>query len=64
MQNRSHPIWKRLLILGFLCEKLEKKGGPGGDRNTLNVIHKYIDSLDNGILREQLAKPAALPAVQ
>ena len=64
LQNRSHPIWKRLFMLGCLCEKLAEMEGRGLDRNSLNVLHMYIDSLDGGMLGDGLATRSALPAVQ
>jgi lysine-N-methylase len=58
LQNRSHPIWKRLFMLGCLCDKL------GSDGETLTSLQSYVDSLNDGLLEDLLAKCPAQPAVQ
>jgi lysine-N-methylase len=64
LQDRSHPTWKRLFMVGCLCEKLEEAGSLGGDRNALNIIQDYINDLDNGMLNDALTKCSAQPTVQ
>jgi lysine-N-methylase len=62
LQNRSYPIWKRLFMLGCLCEKLEETGTRTGDRD---AIQKYKDGLKDGTLDDLLAKCSAhSPAAQ
>jgi lysine-N-methylase len=64
LQNRSYPIWKRLFMLGCLCQKLDEMGGRARDQNALNVIQQYIDNLDSGLLDHLAAKCSANPAAQ
>ena len=64
LQNRSYPIWKRLFMVGCLCEKLDEIGGRDRDQNALNVIQEYVNSLDNRILDDLLSKCSAHPTVQ
>jgi len=33
LQDRSHPIWRRLFMLGCLCEELDEAGSRARDRN-------------------------------
>jgi lysine-N-methylase len=55
LQNRSYPVWKRLFMLGCLCEKL----------NEPNAIHTYVDGLNDGALDDLLVKCSPhSPAVQ
>ena len=63
LQNRSYPIWKRLFMLGCLCEKLDEMGARGRDQNAANV-REYVDSLNNGMLDNLVANCAAHPAAQ
>ena len=60
LQNRSYPIWKRLFMLGCLCEKLAETEMRSADRDALNAVQKYVNGLD-----DLLAQcPAHPPAVQ
>jgi len=61
LQNRSDPIWKRLFMLGSLCEKLDEAEVRTGDGDALNALQKYIDELNNGALDAHLAKCSAHP---
>lgn len=61
LQNRSYPVWKRLFMLGCLCEKLDEIGNRD---NALSIVQKYLDRLDHGALDEALAKCPANPATQ
>jgi lysine-N-methylase len=55
LQNRSYPIWKRLFMLGCLCEKLSEP----------NALHEYMNDLNAGALDDLFAKcPAHPPAIQ
>lgn len=65
LQNRSYPVWKRLFMLGCLCEKLDEMEMRSAGRDALNAIHAYIDDLNSGALEDLLAQcPAHSPAVQ
>lgn len=64
LQDRSYPIWKRLFMLGRLCEKLDELISQGGDQDTPNIIRKYIGSLDNGIFGDLVANGSADPTAQ
>lgn len=64
LQNRSYPVWKRLFMLGSVCEKLDEMGSQGRDRNALTVIQDHVDSLENGILNDTQDKGAANPTFQ
>jgi lysine-N-methylase len=60
LQNRAHPVWKRLFILGCLCEKLDELAN-GAD---LNVLQDYVDNLNHGLVDDFLEKCPAQPGVQ
>jgi lysine-N-methylase len=42
LQNRSRPLWKRLFLIGYLCEKLDKI-------DDLSAIQTYFDGIQGGI---------------
>jgi lysine-N-methylase len=52
LQNRSHVLWKRLLLLGWLCEELDAG-------STMDAIRAHLDSFDEGALAERPVQPAA-----
>lgn len=54
LQDRSYPVWKRLLMVGRVCEKLDETGSEDFD----------MDGLDRGALEEFLAERPAEPKVQ
>ena len=58
LQNRSHPVWKRLFVLGCLCGKLDEMTGD------LNGIQSYLDSLNQGMLDDLLANCPVQPGGQ
>lgn len=45
LQNRSYPIWKRLAMVGSLCDNMDEVGVQDSDRNSVNGIQKYADRL-------------------
>jgi lysine-N-methylase len=57
LQNRSHPVWKRLFILGCLCGRLDETGD-------LNGIQSYLDSLSAGILDDLMSNYPPQPGAQ
>jgi lysine-N-methylase len=57
LQDRAHPIWRRLLLLGCLCEKLDDLVCKSW--NTPDAIQTYIDSIG-----DPLAGLPAQPTVQ
>lgn len=64
LQDRSYPIWKRLFLVGRVCEDLDEAGRQGWARDSLDVIRKNLHSLRNGALADLLAKCPSDPKVQ
>jgi lysine-N-methylase len=64
LQNRSYPIWKRLAMVGSLCEKLDETGAQGDDGNAPGVIQRHSDRLKEGLLDDVLNKSVANPTAQ
>jgi len=77
LQNRSYPIWKRLAMVGSLCEKLDETGAqggaPGNQGKAPGVIQKHadrlaiqnhVDRLKGGLLDDVLDKSLANPTAQ
>lgn len=59
LQDRSYSIWKRLLLVGSLCEKLEETGSQGWNREAPAAIQRHLDNLRNG----QAGEPQAICSV-
>jgi lysine-N-methylase len=55
LQNRSHPVWKRLFMLGCLCDEL----AAGQDD-----LQNYVDRLNHGLADELLTDCPAQPGIQ
>lgn len=50
LQNRSYPIWKRLVMVGCLGEKLDELERRGSGQNALSEAEEYANSLSSSAL--------------
>ncbi len=64
LQNRSYPIWKRIVMVGSLCDKLDEMGATGDDGNGVGVIQNHTQRLKDGLLDDVLEKSVANPTAQ
>lgn len=44
LQNRSYPLWQRLVILGFFCQKVNN----ASPADVLDIIAQYNDAIERG----------------
>ena len=64
LQDRSYPVWKRLFMLGCVCEKLDEMRTEGMDQNSVSAIQAHVDKLRSGLLEDLLAKCSTASTVQ
>ncbi len=64
LENRKHSLWKRLVILGSLCDQLDASASAGRASQTPEVLEAYRDAVELGTFDEALASHRAQPARQ
>ena len=64
LQNRKHPVWKRLVIVGYLCDKLNEMAAEGAQPEILQIIQGYLDANAGGLFDDHLCRYLAQPATQ
>jgi lysine-N-methylase len=64
LQDRSYPIWKRLLMVGRLCEKLDEVRTRGINESSVNAMEECVDQLKGGLLEDLQAHDSVAPTVQ
>ena len=65
LQNRTYPLWKRLVIIGSLCDQLDGMAtAAGGYSQTLEVLDAYRDAAERDLFGEALSNHSAQPVPQ
>lgn len=64
LQYRAYPLWKRLAILGSLCDQLQEMAGKDGQEQTSEVLDAYRDAVHRDLFGESLNTHGPQPAVQ
>ncbi len=65
LQNRTYPLWKRLIILASLCDQLhEMAAAADGYSQTLEVLEAYRDATERDLFGEALNHRSAEPVAQ
>jgi lysine-N-methylase len=54
LQYRAYSLWKRLAILGSLCDQLQKMTETGQHPQTVEVLEAYRDGVQRGLFEEAL----------
>jgi lysine-N-methylase len=64
LQNRAWPLWKRLMVLGSLCDRLQETAAAGRHSKVPGIVQWYRDAARDGLFDQPLAnhdpQPAAL----
>jgi len=63
LQNRSYPLSSRLIILGYLCDKLNETSGHDQD-DLPDIVRGYGDAIDRGLFNDLLCQSIASPETQ
>ena len=64
LQNRAHPLWKRLAILGLFCDKLQEMAAGGDEQGVPQMIQAYEEAVSAGLFDETLSQLPARTALQ
>jgi lysine-N-methylase len=64
LQNRAYPLWKRLVILGLFCDKLQEIAAGAGAARIPELIQDYRGAVSLGHFEDLLNQLSAHPAVQ
>ncbi|MGP0074077.1 MAG: flagellin lysine-N-methylase [Bryobacteraceae bacterium] len=64
LQYRADPLWKRLMILGSLCDQLQTMTETGEQPQTIEVLETYRDGVERGLFDQAVSTHAAQPAKQ
>jgi len=64
LQYRAYPLWKRLAILGSLCDQLHEMAGAGWHQQTPEVLKAYRDAVHLDLFDQALDYHRAQPAEQ
>jgi lysine-N-methylase len=54
LQNRSYPVWQRLVILGLFCQKISALVGEGKAHDIPRVIDTYSQRVVSGSYKGEL----------
>jgi lysine-N-methylase len=64
LEQRTYPLWQRLIILAYLCDKLNELAEQGNDQDVPKIIQGYRDATQNRLFDDVLNKLTARPAEQ
>jgi len=63
LQDRSYPLWQRLLVLGIVCQRVQEPAAPSPSGST-QLLAQYGAMLREGSLRPSLDGIPARPGLQ
>ena len=64
LQYRAYPLWKRLVILGSLCDQLHEMAAAGPDSKPPEVLEAYREAVQSDRFGEALKTYHPQPAEQ
>jgi len=64
LQYRAYPLWKRLAMLGSLCDQLQVMAAAGDSSQIVEVLEAYRDAADRDLFGEALSNHRAQPVQQ
>ncbi len=64
LQYRAYPLWKRLVILGSLCDQLHEMAAASSDSQAPEVLKTYRDAVERDRFGEALKTHHPQPAEQ
>lgn len=62
--DRSRPLWQRVLLIGILCERLEKVLAAGGDEAVPRFLNDYREQIRTDVMLSELAGIPNDPALK
>ena len=64
LRQRTYPLWKRLVIIGHLCDKLSEMAAIRNDEDIPTLIQGYLYAVRSRQFDELLSKCQAQPSAQ
>ena len=64
LRYRSLPLWQRLVVLGYFCDKLSELAHNGATEETPKIVDGYRQAVENGLFYDSLRQYRAQPAKQ
>jgi len=64
LQYRADPLWKRLMILGSLCDQLQTMTATGEQPQTVDVLNAYRDGVERGLFDQAASAHTTQPVKQ
>lgn len=64
LRERTYPLWKRLVIIGHLCDKLSEMAVMNNDQDVPALIQGYLYAIKNGSFDDLLSKCKVQPSAQ
>jgi len=64
LRARAYPLWKRLVIIGHLCDKLSEMAVMNNDEDIPAIIQGYSYAVNNGSFDTLLSKCQIQPSAQ
>ncbi len=64
LQNREFPLWKRLLILGFFCDKLQEVSPAATEPQIAELLQAYQAAVSGGLFEDTLSQMRAHTAIR
>ena len=64
LQNRTYPVWQRVLLLNLFCHQLGLIRPAEYDERIPRLLEDFNDHVQNGTLRDSMAQAEAMPELQ
>ncbi len=64
LQYRAFPLWKRLMILGSVCDQLQEMAGKGRQEQTPEFLEACRDAIERDLLGKAMNAHRPQPAAQ
>lgn len=64
LNNRAYPLWERLMIIGFVCEHLDKLIAAGDGSTVGQIVDSYVGEIDRGMFNGAFSNVPDQPQAQ
>ena len=64
LQNRTYPVWQRVLLLNLFCHQLGLVRPAEYDERIPRLLGDFSDHVQNGTLRDSMAQAETMPELQ
>jgi len=64
LQNRVYPLWQRLILVGHVCDRLQRMSDEGLVDSTQEVVEGFRTAVRLGLFEDHLNQLQARPATQ